>query len=225
MNKSFIRDIIGVILVGLMLFFVFLMARISIPYFSFRHDVAFLKTKQPELHVPIWVQAFYIHVATGTFVLLIGIFQFVKPLLVKRPKLHRILGTTYVALILFFTAPAGFVMALYANGGIWAQISFTITAVLWWVFTFVAYYYAWKKKFRQHLANMYRSYALTLTAVTLRLYVFILPHFIYLHSTQMYVLVAWLSWAPNLLVAEILITRWRRRGSLIPGVQKSVNVL
>src|SRR5581483_3147819 len=121
MNKSLIRDIVGVMLVGVMLVFVFLMARISIPYFSFRHDVAFLKTKQPELQVPIWVQAFYIHVATGTFVLLIGIFQFVKPLLVKRPKLHRYLGITYVALILFLTAPAGFVMALYANGGIWAQ--------------------------------------------------------------------------------------------------------
>jgi len=225
MNKSVIRNGIGIMLIGLMLFFVFLMARISIPYFSFRHDVAFLKTKQPELHVPIWVQAFYIHVATGTFVLLIGIFQFVKPLLAKRPKLHRMLGITYVTLILLFTAPAGFVMALYANGGIWAQISFTITAVLWWVFTFRAYLNAVKKKFRQHLANMYRSYALTLTAVTLRLYVFILPHFIYLHSTQMYVLVAWLSWVPNLLVAEILIARWKTKGSIIPGAQQSATSL
>lgn len=201
-----------------MLVFVYLMARISIPYFSFRHDIAFLKTKQPELEVPIWVQAFYIHVATGTFVLLIGIFQFVKPLLIKKPKLHRKLGIAYVAIILLFTAPAGFVMALYANGGIPAQISFTITALLWWGFTFMAYLNARRKKFKDHLAYMYRSYALTLTAVTLRLYVLVLQHFIHLHSTDMYVLVAWLSWVPNLIIAELLIVRWKRKGSLIPKI-------
>jgi hypothetical protein len=207
MKNHTLKIYFSVALVILMLFFVYLMARISIPYFSFKRDIGFLLTKQNVLHISIWRQAFYIHVGTGTFVLLMGIFQFVKPIVQKKPKLHRLMGQAYVILILFFTAPAGFVMALYANGGIWAKVSFTITAILWWVFTFLAYKNARDRKFKLHLANMYRSYALTLTAVSLRLYVLILSHFIHLHSTQMYILVAWLSWIPNLIIAEILIRR------------------
>jgi hypothetical protein len=206
---SKLKTVYSIALIGIMLFFVYLMARISIPYFSFRYDVGFLLTKQKLIHISVWRQAFYIHVATGTFVLLIGIFQFVKPIIRAMPWVHRLLGKVYVILILFFTAPAGFVMALFANGGIWAKVSFTITAILWWVFTFLAYHYARKSDFRKHLAYMYRSYALTLTAISLRLYVLILPHYIHLHSTQMYALVAWLSWIPNLLVAEILIRNHR----------------
>ncbi|HTB32034.1 MAG TPA: DUF2306 domain-containing protein [Bacteroidia bacterium] len=211
------KTVYAIVLVGIMLFFVYLMARITIPYFSFRYDVGFLLTKQAVIHISLWKQAFYIHIATGTFVLLTGIFQFIKPVLRKWPLMHRQLGKIYVILILVFTAPSGFVMALYANGGTWAKISFAITASLWWLFTFLAYKYARDKRFKLHLAYMYRSYALTLTAVSLRLYVLILPHFIHLHSTQMYVLVAWLSWIPNLLIAEVLIRNFRLKGSLIPG--------
>ncbi len=204
-------------LVGVMLYFVYRMVLITIPYFSFRYDVAFLLTKQAVIHISIWRQAFYIHIATGTFVLLTGIFQFIKPVIRKWPKVHRQLGKAYVILILFLTAPSGFVMAIYANGGVWAQTSFAITASLWWLFTFLAYKYARKKKFQLHVASMYRSYALTLTAVSLRLYALILPHYIHLHAAQMYTLIAWLSWVPNLLIAELLIWRYKLRGSPIPG--------
>ncbi len=216
MTNHTLKKVFAISLIGVMLFFVYLMARISIPYFSFRHDIGFLLTKQAVLHLSIWRQAFYIHVGTGTFVLLIGIFQFVKPIMIKWPKVHRQLGKLYVILILLFTAPAGFVMALYANGGVVAKISFAITAALWWLFTFLAYRNAVQKKIKLHLANMYRSYALTLTAVSLRLYVLVLPHFIHLHSTQMYCLVAWLSWIPNLIIAELLIRNWKLKGSSIP---------
>jgi len=217
MPYSALKTVYAIALIGVMLFFVYLMARITIPYFSFRTDFGFLLTKQAVIGISIWKQAFYIHIATGTLVLLSGIAQFIKPILRRWPKFHRTLGVIYVGLILIFTAPSGFVMALYANGGIWARISFATTATLWWLFTFLAYKYAREKKFKLHLANMYRSYALTLTSISLRLYVLILPHFIHLHSTQMYVLVAWLSWIPNLLIAEILIRNFKLRGSLIPG--------
>ena len=206
------KTLTGVLLVAVMVVFVFLMARITIPYFSFRYDIGFLLTKQNVIHLSIWKQAFYIHIATGTFVLLLGTFQFIKPLINRRPQLHRNLGKIYIALILIFTAPSGFVMALYANGGIVAQISFTITALLWWLFTFLAYKNARERNFTQHKANMYRSYALTLTAISLRTYVLILPHFIHLHSTEMYCLVAWLSWIPNMAIAEYLIRRKKLSG-------------
>lgn len=216
-NKKLIKIIFGTILVATMLFFTYLMARITIPYFSFRTDIDFLLTKQAIIHLSIWRQAFYVHIATSTFVLLAGTFQFVKPLLRKAPKFHRQLGKAYVALVLLCSGPGGFVMAFFANGGLSAKISFVITATLWWIVTYMAYRYARKKDFKQHIAYMYRSYALTLTAITFRLYVFILPHFIHMHSTDMYCFITWLSWIPNVIVAELLIRNWKLRGSLIPG--------
>ena len=215
-TKTTIKTYFSAFLIMLMLFFVFLMVRITIPYLSFRTDVNFLLTKQNVIHLSIWRQAFYIHIALSTFVLLVGIFQFVKPIIRKWPKTHRLLGKIYIILVLLFCAPSGFVMALYANGGFWARTSFVITASLWWLFTFLAYKNARDKQFKLHIANMYRSYAMTLTAISLRLYVLILPHFIHLHSSQMYTLVAWLSWIPNLIIAELLIRKWKINGSLIP---------
>jgi hypothetical protein len=51
---------------------------------------------------------------------------------------------------------------------------------------------------------MIRNYALTLGAVTLRLW---LPLFLSLDYTfvESYATIAWLSWFPNLLVAELII--------------------
>jgi uncharacterized membrane protein len=131
----------------------------------------------------------------------------VRPLLYKFPKLHRTLGKAYVLLILALSAPSGFIMALYANGGIWAKASFTIISALWWYFTYKAYRYIVKGEVKKHLAFMYRSYALTLSAITLRTYVLLLPYLIHIKGSDMYVLVAWLSWIPNLIVAEFLIRR------------------
>ena len=187
------------------LFSGFLMVRITLPYFSFRYDVDFLLTKQNALYLDIWRLSFYIHISTSLIVLLVGLFQFIKPIQVNYPVFHRLAGKIYVLLILLLSAPSGFVMALYANGGFWAKCSFTIISVLWWVFTYVAYAKIIKRKTQAHIAYMVRSYALTLSAISLRTYVVVLPHFIHLHSKEMYVTVAWLSWIPNLLIAELLI--------------------
>lgn len=181
------------------------MFKITIPFFSFRYDIGFLLTKQAILHNDIWRWSFYIHIASSIFVLLFGVFQFIKPLLESFPKLHKLLGKAYVFLILILSAPSGLVMAFYANGGIYAKTSFVIISLLWWLFTFVAFLKIRAKKIKGHIDFMVRSYALTLSAITLRTYVLILPSFIHLHAKDMYTLVAWLSWVPNLIIAEILI--------------------
>lgn len=195
------------IFIGVGLFFSFEMFTIVYPYFTFRYDIDFLLTKQTILHVDIWRIAFYAHISSSLFVLLFGIFQFVKPILIKYSKVHHLLGKVYIILVLFISAPSGLIMAFYANGGIWAKISFVIVSILWWYFTFIAYRSVVKKDFYKHLINMYRSYALTLSAITLRTYVFFLPGFMNLHGKEMYVFMSWLSWIPNLLIVEILIRR------------------
>lgn len=183
------------------------MLRITVPYFSFATDIGFLLTKQAVLHSDLWRLAFYTHISTSVFVLLFGVVQFIKPVLLRQAAVHRLLGKLYVMLVLFVSAPSGLVMALYANGGWLAKTSFAIISVLWWLFTFKAYTSIRKRDIDSHTAFMTRSYALTLSALTLRLYVLILPSFFILHAKEMYTLVAWLSWLPNLLVAEWIVRK------------------
>ncbi|WP_345161136.1 DUF2306 domain-containing protein [Nibribacter koreensis] len=188
------------------------MARITWPYLSFKYDVDFLLTKQSILHIVSWRIAFYTHITSSLLVLVTGLFQFVRHLLLHYPAVHKWAGRIYVAAILLVSAPSGLVMAFYASGGFWAKLSFGIISVLWWYFTWQGYRKAVTKDIPSHQAFMYRSYALTLSAITLRTLAWLLPffsHIHHLHGREMYVWIAWLSWIPNLLIAEWLIKRRR----------------
>ncbi|HEY0653048.1 MAG TPA: DUF2306 domain-containing protein [Chryseosolibacter sp.] len=165
----------------------------------------FLLTKsEAVLQSILFLPAFYAHIATGSIVLLIGLFQFRSD---RKSIWHRRLGTVYIATILLATAPAGFIMGWFANGGMIPRVSFMVLAVLWWYFTFVAWRKILVRDIVAHQAYMYRSYALTLSAVTLRLYIFGAALFFDLRGEEVYVWVSVLSWVPNLVVAE-----WVKRG-------------
>ncbi len=58
-----------------------------------------------------------------------------------------------------------------------------------------------------HQQWMWRSYALTFAAVTLRVYIFFTSYQFHLNDATAYATLAWLSWVPNLLVAEFLIRK------------------
>lgn len=178
---------------------------ITFPYFSFKTDIGFLLTKQAVLHIDSWYVSFYVHIGSSLIVLLLGWLQFVKYILNNHPTLHRNLGKLYVGVVLLLSAPSGFIMAIYANGGVWAKLSFIITSICWWVFTYLAYRSIKSRQIQRHINFMIRSYTLTLSALTLRLYVMFLPMVIHLQAREMYTLVAWLSWLPNLMIAEWLI--------------------
>lgn len=205
LNKAI--KIILLIIVGL---FAFLMMRISYPYLipPFPTNIEFLLTKQNVLHIDSWRWAFYIHISSSFLVILAGLTQFSKTLLKQRPKLHRQIGKLYVAVILFISGPSGFVMALKANGGTWGQVAFTTLSILWISFTYLAFRYIKKGNVMEHGKWMFRSFALSLSAVTLRLFMFIggnLP--IYLDFEMVYMVTAWLSWGLNLAITEVFIQK------------------
>jgi hypothetical protein len=54
---------------------------------------------------------------------------------------------------------------------------------------------------------MIRSYALTLSAISLRLLAYFIPGFFEINGLAEYSLIAWLSWTLNLGIAEIIIYR------------------
>ena len=205
------KNILKLFLLSLLAFFSFLMLRIIFLYIPIQTDVAFLQLKQAYIHITAWRVAFFVHVFTSLFALLAGFTQFSKWILKKRPRLHRIMGYSYVINVLLVTGPAGLLMSFYANGGISSRIGFVLLSVLWIAFTGIALYKAIKKKFKAHRIFMIRSFALTLSAVTLRVWKVLLANYTDIPPMDRYRIFAWLGWTLNLLVAEWIIYYYIRK--------------
>lgn len=191
----------------LLAFFSYLMLEITLQYVPMRFDVAFLKIKQTQIQLPFYRVAFYVHVYTSMMALLAGFTQFNRKFR-SNSSIHRSVGKLYIAVILGLSGPSGFIMALYANGGISSQIGFTLLSIFWMVSTFFAFRSAKNKDFIQHRNWMILSYALTLSAVTLRLWKMGIVWAIQPPPMDAYRIVAWLGWVPNLLVAFLL---WKKK--------------
>jgi len=188
-------------------FFCWLMASITMAYIPYNTDVGFLRIKQHYIHIDQWRIAFFIHVYASMWVLFAGFTQFSKAIQRNQPKLHRTLGYIYVVDVLLITGPAGLLMGFYANGGLWSRIAFVLLAVLWIYFTAMALIKARQKNFKAHRNYMIRSYALTLSAITLRAWKYAITNTVTLPPMDVYRVVAWVGWVGNLVVAEWLIFR------------------
>lgn len=199
------RSLKTIIWMVTILLFCWLMLRLSIPYFGFRHDVDFLLTKQKIIHIKLWRYAFYVHVFLSIFSLIAGLTQFLPRIHKHNKKLHRIMGYIYAIDVVCLAGPSGLIMAFYANGTIVSKTSFVILSALWIFTTVVAMMKIFRKDFRAHEKWMIRSYALTLSAISLRLMAMVLPVIVQLNAHEEYALLAWLSWTINLAIAECII--------------------
>lgn len=181
------------------------MLKIIFQYTPMKLDIAFLQLKQAYIHIDVWRVSFFIHVFSSIFVLMAGFSQFSKKLLQSKPILHRRLGYAYVINVLCITGPAGLVMSFYANGGFYSRIAFVTLSLLWMLFTATALLKAVKKDFIAHKAFMMRSYALTLSALSLRMWKVLFAAFSNIGPMDRYRIIAWLGWGLNLLIAEFII--------------------
>lgn len=205
------KNILKLFLLALLAFFSFLMLRIILLYIPIQNDVAFLQLKQSYIRITEWRIAFFVHVFSSLLALLAGFTQFSKWLLKNKPRLHRAMGYSYVLNILMVTGPAGLLMSFYANGGISSRIAFVLLSVLWIAFTAIALYKAIKKNFKAHRIFMIRSYALTLSAITLRIWKVLLANYTDLPPMDRYRIIAWLGWVLNLLLTECIIYYYIKR--------------
>ena len=202
------RYFLRILAIAALAFFTFLMVRLSLPYTAMSSDVDFLVTKQRVYHIFYWRVSFYTHVFTSCLVLIAGFTQFNPWLLRRYPRVHRRMGWVYLVTVAGVSGPAAFIMALHANGGLPARTSFTFLSLLWVLYTCYAGWKVVKKDFAAHGAFMFRSYALTLSAITLRLYTYISAYLpLDASPREIYITTAWLSWVPNLLIAEMLIRK------------------
>lgn len=137
---------------------------------------------------------------------MIGPFQFYDQFRIKYLKLHRIFGRVYtVCCVLGGIGSIG--LSFKAFGGLSSTMGFLMLAVLWIGFTLLAVYFIkYKKDMVEHRKWMIRSFALTTSAITIRIYIAI---FIVIERTSGsdafssgYPMAVWMCWVPNLLTAE-----------------------
>lgn len=195
----------------LMAFFAAAVAIVALlPYATFNKDnFAPVFDGRFELGGEIWL---YIHIFTGGLALLVGPFQFWKWLRNKHKNIHRLIGRIYLFLGIFPASISGFIVGQNTVAGLTGTIGFSFMAVLWFITGAMALRTILKGDVQSHREWMIRNFALTFAAVTLRLWIPILI-MVQLPSgidaeiafNNAYQVVPWLSWVPNLIIAEGII--------------------
>lgn len=187
------------------IYFSYLLLLITLQYIPYHTDVAFLRIKQDVIVFNHYKIAFFTHVYTSIFLMIFGALQFSNYIQKKYIKLHRISGRFYVGILLLLSGPSGLIMSYYANGGLLAQVSFLLLSTFWILFTFLTFYFILKKQIIKHQKFAIRSFALTLSAISLRLFKYLLVFFFEPLPMDAYRIAAWSGWTFNLLVAELII--------------------
>jgi uncharacterized membrane protein len=192
--------------------FFILMLNITLKYIPFDSNTAFLQIKQTEVNgIKPYLFIFYIHVYSAIFSLLAGFTQFNSKLLKNYPVIHKTIGKLYFLTVLFLAAPSGFFIGLSANGGFYSKVSFVTLSLLWFYFTLQGFLKIKSKNIQQHREFMLRSFAMAFSAITLRLWKVILVYLFQPSPMDLYQIVSWLGWIPNLLLIELYIFKQKNK--------------
>jgi uncharacterized membrane protein len=161
--------------------------------------------------------AFYLHITFGGIALLLSPLQFATRLRSRAVAVHRAVGRV-VLIAIAIAGLAGVVLAPHNVAGPVGTAGFGLLALLWLGFAATAFAAIRRGDVATHRRWMVRTFALTYAAVTLRLWLGVLI------AVQVgvwgvdgdtafqsaYLLVPFLSWVPNLLVAEWFLAVHRR---------------
>lgn len=157
-------------------------------------------------HFARYIFPLRLHIAGGIGALLAGPWQFSQRLRARALNFHRWLGRFYLLEVLLGSL-AGFVMATVSEEGLPTHLGFGILAALWFFTGFRAYRLIRKGEVQAHRAWMTRNFALTLAAVTLRVELPFMLAALHWPFARSYIIVSWLCWVPNLLIAEWMVRR------------------
>jgi uncharacterized membrane protein len=142
-----------------------------------------------------------LHAVGASFALILGPFQFLDRWRARSPRAHRVAGYLYLTLGVGVGGMAGLLLAPHSFGGLVSHLGFGSLAVLWLFTGIMALLAARARRFEDHRRWMIRNFALSLAAVTLRIYV---PASVVagVSFEQFYPAIAWLCWVPNLIIVE-----------------------
>lgn len=188
---------------------------VGVALFSYRYLGPPEPTLSPQVLANLYARPWLlVHVAGGSTALLVGAFQLL-PALRRRRGAHRVLGRIY-AVACLAGGCGGFMMAFGTTAGPVAGLGFGLLAPIWIFTTLQGWRTARARRFDAHRAWMIRSFALTFAAVTLRLYL-PLGQAAGLSFATIYVMSAWISWIPNLIVAELYLRLGARSATVETG--------
>lgn len=166
--------------------------------------------------------AFYLHIGFGGLALLLSPLQFVTRLRNRVPQMHRAVGRIVLGSIAV-AGVGGLVLAPHSLAGWVGTAGFGLLALLWLGFAATAFRAIRRRDVAGHRRWVIRTFALTYAAVTLRLWLFVLvaaqtgPAGVdaQVAFDRAYLVVPFLAWVPNLLVAERYLATRRPSGSLV----------
>jgi uncharacterized membrane protein len=153
--------------------------------------------------------ALYVHASFGGLALLLSPLQFIRRIRSRVPRVHRMIGR--IPLVSIAVAGlAGLTLAPFNLAGTVGVFGFGMLAGCWLGFAALAFRAIRRGDIVQHRRWAIRTFALTYAAVTLRLWVAVLV------SAQVglfdiaepvafsgaYLIVPFLAWVPNVIVAE-----------------------
>jgi len=142
-----------------------------------------------------------VHAASAATALLLGPVQFLPAVRRRWPRVHRWTGRTYVAGCLAGGASA-LVLAAGISSGVIAGAGFGTLGVVWMHATSQGWRTARARQWSEHRRWMIRSFAMTFSAVTLRIYM-PLAGVLGFDLMRAYPAIAWLCWVPNAILAEL----------------------
>jgi uncharacterized membrane protein len=151
-----------------------------------------------------------IHASAAATALLLGVVQLLPVVRRRWPTVHRWIGRIYVIGCLA-GGVSGLVLSAGVSAGPIAAAGFGILGAAWIYVTLRGWLAARRRSFVEHSRWMIRSYSLTFAAVTLRLYL-PLAIFAAIHGFDFlvaYRAIAWLAWVPNIILAELYLSRSR----------------
>jgi len=164
---------------------------------------------------PAWVvAAFYLHVMLGGLAMLTMPLQISSRVRARWPRLHRVAGRIAIVSILV-AAIAGLLLSPFSVAGATGTAGFGTLAVLWFSSTVLTYRTIRAGDVAAHRQWAVRAFALTYSAVTLRLWLGVLMGAQIglggvdgdLAFDRAYVVVPFLCWVPNLIAAELYLRR------------------
>lgn len=184
---------------GFLLLGALLMALSAARYYSFDPAVYF---PQQRTVYEAKIVGLMVHITAMMLAVLAGPFQFLRGLRESHFSLHRTLGRLYLGGAIV-GGLGGLYLAQYSAEGLGSGLGFALLGIGVLMTTTLAFLRIRAGDVQSHREWMTRSYALIFGAVTLRLYSPVLEAVFGEHTG--YVLVAWVSWVPNLVLAEWLI--------------------